>query len=135
MSLLIHSLNVKDHVNFPESDPSSRTALVTQWSVKFVPQAASHTHIWEGGFLAPRIHFCTRQAEWLTTRPAPSVPVQKQSGAFRFHRPLVYLLLLRRYINQQTKHYTCNNLFLFSTTTCFGCIHQPSSGRHRFKKG
>ena len=41
-----------------------------------------------------------------------------------------------------TDKHKCADLmywFMFSTATCFGCLHRPSSGRHRFtetiKKG
>ena len=46
-----------------------------------------------------------------------------------WHRPAVYLLSLKCYINRRTQPYRSNILVLyFSAAACFGCLHQPSSG-------
>jgi len=75
--------------------------------------------------VSPPIHFCTRPAVWLTSRPAPSMPNQRQTGAFSFHLPVFYFLSLQCYINRQTQHNRTNilvliqhyNMFRLSTTT------------------
>jgi hypothetical protein len=62
----------------------------------------------EGGGVAPLIHFCTCQAEWLTSRPARYVQTQRQTGAFKLQRSVVYLLSLSCCVNRQTQPYRYN---------------------------
>jgi len=71
------------------------------------------------------INFCTRQSEWLTSRPAPFIPSQRQAGALSFHRPVVYFLLLQCYINRQTRPYSCNILILYSALLHVSAVHIP----------
>jgi len=73
--------------------------------------------------VAPPINFCTRQSEWLTSRPAPFILSQSQAGAFSFHRPVVYFLLLQGYINRQTQNYSCNILILYSALLQVSAVH------------
>jgi len=62
-----------------------------------------HKHLSEGGGVVPPIHFCTREAEWLTLRTALSIPIQRPTGTLRFRRSVVYFLSLPYYTNRQTR--------------------------------
>jgi hypothetical protein len=73
--------------------------------------------------VAAPIHLCTREAEWLTSRSARSIPSQRQTGNFRFHRPVVYFLSLRCYINRQTQRYSCNIFILYSALLHVSAVH------------
>ena len=73
--------------------------------------------------MAPPIHFCVREAELLTSRPARSIRIQRQTDTFRFHRPVVYFLSLMCYINRQTQPYRCNVFIRYSALLHVSAVH------------
>ena len=81
--------------------------------LNFFQRLQGHKHLWEGGGVASPIHFCTREAKWLISRPTCSIQSQIQTGTFSFHCLVVYFSLLSCYINQQTQPYRCNMYWFF----------------------
>ena len=87
--------------------------------------------------MATPINFFTRQAEWLTLRPARTIPSQRQTCAFNFHRPVGYFLSLSCYINRQTQPYRQNIFILYSVLLHVSAVHinhhQASPNKQRCK--
>ena len=74
------------------------------------------------------------KSQRFTARPASSSQFQRQTGTFRFHRPVVFFLSLQCYTNQQTQQTRPNIPFLHSTLLHVSAVHRLATVHTKNKK-